>query len=414
MTRLDKPPTVSAGSRPTDRGAGTGDGVSAMPEERASDGVRVARAALTRVAEPAGAALWQLVDRLGPVDALAEIRDRAVRGRPLPGLHVDRATDEHACADLTAVAAIGGRLVVPEDEEWPTDLLDGLRHIHSEDNPTMPPLALWVRGPARLSTMCRAAVAIVGARASTPYGNHVAGELGYGLADRGWTVVSGGAYGIDGAAHRGALAADGTTIAVLACGVDRAYPPGHAALFDRIVGSGALVGEWPPGATPQRWRFLVRNRLIAALTAGTVVVEAGARSGARQTARRADELSRAVLAVPGPVTSAMSVGCHRLVREAGAQLVTSAADVHAELGGLGEVALEPVRAPDGPRDYLGAAAGQVLEGVPARRPGSLAEIATQAGVPVLTAARELPGLATLGLVADTEQGWLLTDAGRSR
>lgn len=381
---------------------------------RASDEVRVARAALTRLAEPAGAALWQLVARLGPVGALAEVRDRHERGRPVPGMHAERATDHQAHADLGTVAALGGRLVVPEDDEWPTDLLDGLRHIHAEDSPTMPPLGLWVRGQVPLATACKAAVAIVGARAATPYGNHVSGELGYGLADRGWAVVSGGAYGIDGAAHRGTLAADGTTVAVLACGVDRAYPPGHAALFDRIAGTGAVVAEWPPGATPQRWRFLVRNRLIAALTAGTVVVEAGARSGARQTARRADELSRAVLAVPGPVTSAMSVGCHRLVREAGARLVTSAADVDAELGGLGDAAPEPVRAPDGPRDSLGAAAAQVLEGVPARCPGGLAEVAAQAGVPVLTAARELPGLATVGLVVDTPQGWVLTDAGRSR
>lgn len=278
----------------------------------------------------------------------------------------------------------------------------------------MPPVALWVRGPVQLRETCRSAIAVVGARAATAYGNHVASELGYGLAAAGHTVISGGAYGIDGAAHRGALAAGGVTIAVLACGVDRAYPPGHVALLDRIAETGAVLSEWPPGSTPQRWRFLVRNRLIAALSAATVVVEAGARSGARQTARRADELSRAVLVVPGPVTSALSVGCHRLIREAGAVLVTGADDVLAEVAPLARVAAAPVRAADRLGDLLSPAARRVLDGVPARGVGVLTDVAAECALPVLTVARELSGLVALGLLDAGEEGWTLTEAGRRR
>src|SRR5690606_23921427 len=173
--------------------------------------------------------------------------------------------------------------------------------------PAAPPLALWVRGPGRLGELGGTAVAVVGARAATSYGAHVAAELGSGLADRGCTVVSGAAIGIDGAAHRGALAVEGATVAVLACGIDRIYPASHELLLERIAASGLVVSEYPPGGVPARHRFLVRNRLIAGLAVGTVVVEAGLRSGAQRTAADAMSLGRQVMAVPGPVTSAMSV-----------------------------------------------------------------------------------------------------------
>src|SRR5262249_3667012 len=161
-----------------------------------------------------------------------------------------------------------------------------------------------------LAEACERAVAIVGSRASTSYGDHIATDLAYSLAEQGWTIVSGGAYGIDTAAHRGALAAHGCTIAVLACGIDRPYPTPNASLFDRIGENGLLFSEWPPGPDPHRHRFLIRNRVIAAAGRGTVMVEAGRRSGARFTLARAHRLNRVCVAVPGPVTSAMSVGCH--------------------------------------------------------------------------------------------------------
>ena len=193
------------------------------------------------------------------------------------------------------------------------------------------PLALWLRGDA--AALSGAGVAIVGARASSSYGEHVATELASELAGEGWTIVSGGAYGIDGTAHRAALRAGGITVAVLAGGIDRAYPAGHAQLFDRIAASGALVSEVACGGAPTRWRFLERNRIIGALADATVVVEAGWRSGSLNTAGHAAALGRPLGAVPGPVTSAASAGCHRLLREYDARCVTSAADVRELLGG---------------------------------------------------------------------------------
>jgi DNA processing protein len=249
------------------------------------------------------------------------------------------------------------------------------------------------------------AVAVVGARASTSYGNHVAQELGYGLASRGWAVVSGGAYGIDAAAHRGALAAGGVTVAVLACGVDRAYPAEHASLFERIVDDGLLISEWPPGADPHRHRFLIRNRVIAALSRGTVVVEANARSGARQTLGRAALLGRAVMAVPGPVTSAMSVGCHQLLRYSGARPVMSYEEVLEEVGRIGDDLAPVPRGPEDPRDDLGPELARVLDGVPLRGVADAGQIAAAAGVPLRDVLRALPALESAGHVVARNGGY---------
>lgn len=376
--------------------------------------VRVARAGLTRICEPGKEGLADLIRRLGPVDALASLW----RG----GLPTDIATDvlarrgapgdmrDQAARDLETVDAMGGRLVCPEDDEWP-ERVDELATASTGSDPVMPPVALWVRGPRRLDEVCVRSVSVVGSRASTSYGTFVAGEFGHGLADRRWTVVSGGAYGIDGAAHRGALSGDGPTVAVLASGVDRPYPLGHHGLFDRIRVDGLLVSEWPPGSPPQRLRFLVRNRVIAALSAGTVVVEAAARSGARMTARRAAELHRPLMAVPGSVTSAMSVGTHQLLRS-GAVLVTSAAEIIDTVGRIGDDFAEPPRGPVTARDLLTPELTRVVEEVPARDAEPLVEIAARAGVPVREAMRALPVLVGHGLVQETAAGFRLTAAGR--
>jgi DNA processing protein len=220
-------------------------------------------------------------------------------------------------------------------------------------------------------------------------------------------VVSGGAFGIDAAAHRGALAAEAPTLAVLACGVDRPYPAAHGALFSRIVETGLLVSEWPPGCAPLRHRFLVRNRLIAALTRGTVVVEAAARSGAQATAKRAHRLGRQVMVVPGPVTSAMSVGCHELLRDAdmGATLVASAAHVIEAVGGFGVDLAEPAERPAGPRDGLSDLAARVLDACPVRSGVSPERLAAIAGCDVLEVLRVLPVLELADLVQWTGSGW---------
>jgi DNA processing protein len=383
-------------------------------------GLRRARAWLSRAVEPGTIDFWRYVEDVGPVDAVRRLRSGQApeRIRSLVGA---RAHEDATAADLARAERCGARLLVPEDDEWPALPLHALtlavsdepvepKHQSDRTKAPVPPVALWVRGPSRLDELVDRSVAIVGSRASTAYGEHVGGELGHQLGERGWTVVSGGAFGIDAAAHRGALAADAPTIAVLACGVDRVYPAAHGALFHRIAEAGLLVSEWPPGAAPHKHRFLVRNRLIAALTRGTVVVEAAARSGAQATARRAQKLGRQVMVVPGPVTSAMSVGCHELLRdvELGAVLVVDAAHVVEAVGRLGEDLADPPQRPTGPRDGLSDVAVRVLDACPVRNGVSPERLARVAGCDVLDVLRVLPVLELADLVEQTDAGWRLT------
>jgi DNA processing protein len=249
-------------------------------------------------------------------------------------------------------------------------------------------------------------VAVVGARACTEYGAHMAATLAAGLAERGWVVVSGGAYGIDGAAHRGALGAGGATVAVLACGVDRPYPRGHAGLIGRIAEQGLVVGELPPGDHPTPSRFILRNRVIAALTRGSVVVEAAHRSGSLVTARAAQRLGRHTIGVPGPATSGLSAGVHELLR-GGATLVTDAAEVVELVGDIGELAPER-RGPVLPRDLLPAGARRVLAALPGRRAAPVAEIARDAQTTRDDAIARLYELRALGYVERHGDDWKLT------
>jgi DNA processing protein len=246
----------------------------------------------------------------------------------------------------------------------------------------------------------------VGSRAATGYGNHVAIEMAAHLAERGVTVVSGGAFGIDASAHRGALAASGVTVAVLAGGLEFGYPRGHGQLFSAIAADGVLVSECPPDRGPTRPGFLVRNRIIAGLSAGTVVVEAAVRSGALNTARHARELCRPVMAVPGPVTSEQSAGCHELIRDYGAMCVTCATDVAEHLAPPG-VGLSdgPRRGSATARDGLDPTAVAVLEEVPARGGRGPASIAARAAVDLDTALRCLGVLAASGFIERCELGW---------
>jgi DNA processing protein len=380
-------------------------------------GVRRARAWLTRAAEPGHVDLWRLVEDVGPVEAVRRLR-RGAAGERLQALIGVRRDRDESLADLQGAQRRGARLVVPEDDEWPGVALQPLAWRAAEEpeardkqtkrtEALVPPVGLWVRGVPRLDEFTEHAVALVGSRASTAYGEHVAAELGFRLAERGWTVVSGGAYGIDGAAHRAALAAGGPTLAVLAHGVDRSYPSGHDSLFARIAAEGLLVSEWPPGTAPYGHRFLVRNRLVAALSRGVVVVEAAARSGALATARRALGLGRTVMAVPGPVTSAMSVGCHELLREreTGALLVASAAQVIESVGRIGEDLAERPSRPVTDRDGLSDLAVRVLDACPVRAGVPPERLARVAGCEVLEVLRVLPELEVAGLVEWTGTGW---------
>ncbi len=457
-------------ARPERRRAGLGPGPTGPgpgPTGPAPDQDRLARAVLTWVAEPGDAQLGALLRRCSPgtivaaltavapglaaspgpsslasgpagpspglagwaADALVPGRGvlgGAVAGRTVPGRAaealarlcragngipgLDRALRRWS-ARLGAVPAEGGllswqragiRLLCPGDPGWPGQL-DVLGDAQ--------PWALWVRGTADLRFSCLRSVSVVGTRAATPYGEHVAVALAAGLAERGWCVVSGGALGIDGRAHRGALAAGGTTIAVLPSGVDEPYPRGHHDLFEDIAADGLLVSEWPPGRTPTRPGFLVRNRVIAALSRGTVVAEAALRSGALNTARHARDLGRPLMAVPGPVTSLASAGCHFIMREWGAECVTGAADVVAALSFGPDDVLGSAGGTVLPRDALAPVSRDILEAIPARGGWGPARIAASAGVDLDTVLCGLGELAAGGFVERCERGWRLRRPG---
>jgi DNA processing protein len=245
----------------------------------------------------------------------------------------------------------------------------------------------------------------VGTRAASPYGEFAAADLAAGLVERDVAVVSGAAFGIDGAAHRSALSCDGLTVAVLASGVDVPYPSGHSAMLHRIARHGVVVSEYPPGTRPTRRQFLARNRLVAALSGATVVVEAGARSGAANTASWANLLGRSVCAVPGPVTSSSSVGCHVLIR-AGATLVTRAAEVVELIGRVGEFAPEPDR-PVAVTDGLDDVELTVYDALPKRGSRTVEEIAVIAGLPVTEVLGPLTMLDVRGLARREDGCWKL-------
>ena len=363
---------------------------------------RLARAAWSRLAEPGDAAAAALVGEVGAALALEAV----VTGRG-PARWRSRLEEVDPAADLAAVTALGGRLLVPGDGEWPEPVDDLARADDEGRRSLSPPLALWVRGPLRLDEATRSAAALVGTRTPTGYGEHVAAELAAGLADRGFTVWSGGAYGIDAVVHRAALAVGGRSIAVLACGVDRAYPAGNTALIARLVQRGAVVSEVPPGSVPTRWRFLERNRLIAAATRGTVVVEAAWRSGALATADRAEKLLRAVGAVPGPVDSAMSAGCHRLLRERGAVCVTGADEAAELLGRAGEHPLQARTVEVRPLDGLDPTELRVAECLPRRGSATTERVARDAGLDVADVQAVLGRLELSGVAGRTDGGWVL-------
>lgn len=354
------------------------------------DEERVARAAWSRLAEPNDGAAQELVATAGAVAALAKVRSGQGELR-----WQSRLPDLDPVRDLATVAGLGGRVLIPGDPEWPV----GLDALGPEA-----PFCLWVRGPLSLSRATARAAAIVGSRAATPYGERVATDLADGCANRGVTVVSGAAYGIDGAAHKGALAAGGPTIAVLACGVERAYPRGHDQLIDRILQDGAVVSEAPPDSSPTRWRFIERNRLIAALSRVTVVVEAAYRSGALGTASRADKLSLPVAAVPGPVTSPASFGCHRLLR-GGAICVTRAEELVELCGPIGEFVADELPIPVAVHDGLEPRELRVFDALPLRRPAGLPALMKAAGLDPDSVLAALGRLQLRGLAVRTPTGW---------
>lgn len=343
------------------------------------------RAALVRLVlrtEPSTQGLAAEVDEFGPAEAERRLLAghgplaRGSRLRPVPTV-------------AAAPEVPGARLILIGDPEYPTQLTD------LDD----PPLVLWVRGQVDLRLTAMRSVAVVGARAASAYGQRVAGQLGAQLAQQGWAVVSGAAFGIDAAAHRGALSVAGPTIAVLACGVDVAYPKAHDTMLAAIAEEGALVSELPPGAQPLRFRFLSRNRIIAALTRGTVVVEAAMRSGAVATANRAHDVGRPVMAVPGPVDVVSSAGTNRMLHDQSARAVRDGSDV-----------VGVVLGPDGdhPQPTLGElpAEAQLIAGKLSVRPMSVGKLAASLGQEQDVVLALLGLLELLGAAKRVTQGWV--------
>ena len=351
--------------------------------------------------EPGDRIAGALIRRMGAADSLARILARptasSLAGDELSGTEVAEALarweprmDAPALfRSLSTAVSVGATVVRSTDAVWPAGVTDLGDHG---------PRVLWCRGDITTLPQPSSSVAIVGARASTGYGEHVAMDFAAGLTSRGFTVVSGGAYGIDGMAHRATLACGGSTVAVLAGGIDQLYPAGHDELLRRIIASGVVISEVSPGGAPTRWRFLQRNRLIAAMAGVTVVIEAGHRSGSLNTATHARDLDRPIGVVPGPVTSGASAGCHRLLRTNPATtLVTTVADV-AELLGHDPTA-ERFDARDSDTVI------RVLDSLSTTKPRTVDVIAAKAGIDVTMVTATLGSLEGEGRVTRGASGW---------
>lgn len=385
--------------------------------ERGSVPELFARASWTGIAEPGDRAAGELVASLGAGGALTALVDtwplaRILDAAAATGSQLTAADLEAALARWTprlksgvALVALrqavrfAVRLLVPGDSAWPTGVDDLGPHA---------PIALWLRGNDATLAAAQHSIALVGARAATGYGEHVTMEASAGLVDRGFAIISGAAYGIDGMAHRAALASSGQTVAILAGGVDRFYPSGHDALLARIVEAGAVVSELPCGSPPTKWRFLQRNRLIAAASQATIVLEAGWRSGSLNTAGHAASLGRPIGAMPGPVTSAASAGCHRLIREYAATLVTSAVEM-AELVHGTDVHDSEIQ------DRLDSSQGRadstslrvrLTDALSPRAPRGVDDLAARSGMSIAEVQAELGLLELDGGAVERERGWV--------
>ncbi|MGA4669876.1 DNA-processing protein DprA [Propionibacteriaceae bacterium Y1923] len=361
---------------------------------------RTARACLTGVVDPADPRLVGLLRKEGAPavwEALRAAGGKTPWQRRAEAFDLDRSLSLVRHADL--------RFLVPGDPGWPTSwqVLDGdVSHRGMGGSP----VGIWVTGPADPARLIDRSITVVGSRAATRYGTHVAGGLGADLAELGWTVLSGGAYGIDASAHRGALTVDGATVAVLAGGLDQWYPRGNSSLLEQVAANHLVISEVAPGGRPTKKGFLARNRLLAAGGRVTVLVEAAHRSGALNTVGWAHEMVRTVMAVPGPVTSALSQGPNDLVRNQQATLVCTAAQV------VHDLVIEPdqPRPPAQPRllDGLDHDELAVREALPCRGSLPAPMVAGHTGMTVPEVLGALAALELQGLVKRLPDGtWAL-------
>lgn len=302
---------------------------------------------ISRVIEGPSPYIQELLDRGCEVSEIAQgLRERASWLGPLLKASESRYEYPDAAKDLYEFERLGGRLLYPGCEEWPGEIVDSAfafaasgtsEHVRSYQEDAVAPHCLWVLGEGNLRALCAQAVAIVGTRAASTYGTEVTRMFVADLVANHWTIISGGALGIDAVAHQEAIHQGKPTIVVSAAGADVCYPSAHRVLFQRIQERGLIISEYPPGSRPYRHRFLTRNRLVAALSQGTVVVEAAWRSGALNTLSWATGLGKVAMAVPGPVTNMNSLGCHSRIKNQEANLVCSGEEVRALLGKLGTV-----------------------------------------------------------------------------
>ena len=365
--------------------------------------------ALSLLAEPGDPRMVGFLENTDPGEIIAAVfKGRSIGGVAPPRSWCERAEqlDGLVASTLVKAKAMGLRWLCRTDSGWPAQL-DDLDHLEPLNGTTGAPMGLWLRGKGELAQLAASSVAIVGARDATTYGAEVGSDLGADVSDAGMTVVSGAAYGIDACAHRGALAMGKPTIAVLAGGADVDYPRAHTALLARIGEEGLIVSEQSPGQIPLKARFLSRNRLIAGLTQGTVVVEAARRSGSLNTLNWADQLGRVTMGIPGPVTSQASVGVHEAMRTGKAMLVTSGADIAEALGGLGTADSTPPRAPETPYDGMTVSERHTLDAVPWGISLAAADIANELRVPKAHVQEQLTLLETRGYVARLPTGWTL-------
>lgn len=358
-----------------------------------------ARLLLSLSTEPGDSRLARALAECGNARALvASLREEQGAWPPawLDGLQEAEVKAEQAVA---RARQHGLRWITPGDTQWPSQLAD-LDEVEPTGGVAGAPLGLWCRGEGDLGLLSEHAVGVVGARDCTTYGAEAAGDIAAASAEAGFTVVSGAAFGIDASAQRGGLAAGDAGVAVVACGADLDYPRAHASLLRRVAEGGVVVSEYAPGQRPARSRFLARNRLIAALVDGLVVVEAARRSGSLNTLHWADRLGRVTMAVPGPITSAQSQGTHEAMRSGKAVLVGSGTDVVAELLGFnGRVSKEG--APG-----LDPIAGAVVEALDTTRSRTPAALAGDLRLGTLHVVRALGRLEAGGLARLSRDGWV--------
>lgn len=365
---------------------------------------RLARVVLSCAVEPGDLTTSSLVRQLGPQKALeAQLEPRSGSGLS------ERFGEVDPARQLEQAERCGIRFLVPGDPEWPVGLDDLDHGIEVQGLGGTPP-GLWVKGPMPLTELATS-VAMVGSRSASVYGVEVTRAIVGPVVGAGVPVVSGGAKGIDFVAHDAALLAGGATVAVLACGVDRVYPEQNRRLLAHLAAEFAVVSEQPPGSAPTRIRFLARNRLIAALTRGTVLVEAALRSGALNTVGWAEQLSRSVMCVPGPVTSYVSQGVHYWIRRGGSTLVTHGSEVLELVGVSGQHLVEEPRGEERPRDHLTPTEQRVLEWVPVSHPADVVSIARLSRLHVRDTDPTLRRLERKGFVREEAGGWRLAGAG---